>query len=325
VTPDVADDTIEAGQPEQGLEFEEEELPADNVEPEPDDLSGGVAPQAEQPRVGPSAPSPEPGQVEGQDLAAAGQPPQHPDTVDITAMTDEEYADWATQNPAAARRMSLRLQDYRQKTETLAREREQLEADRRDLYAAAEQLEAETGGQSAEGQPSAAESSALLAEADRYWNELREKLGRDPYQAEFQTYLAKQVVAETVGPVQQQQAERDRRDSIDRFTEQMAELQEKYPEATEPGIDMQLAKKLDEWGSNVGPGAVEEAFLALKGPGLLEAARAGKTQARQQQRQQAEQQPPVAPAAAPGEAGLPDTSDLKEIARRQRARMRRAT
>lgn len=322
----VADDRIEAGQPESGSELEEGNLPPENVEH--DELDDELPPEAGQPAEGTSDPSPEAGQVEGQEPAPAGEPPQHPDNVDIEAMNEEQYGAWAQENPGAARRMALRDRDYREKTERLARDREQLEADQRQFRESVVQgTEANEPTPAAPAEtpasvPGPVATSALLTQADEYWQELRQQLGRDPLQVELDLYMAQQVVGESVGPVQEQQAVRDQQDALDRFTEQMAELQQKYPEATAPGTDVELAKELDRIGSDVAKGDVEKVFLSLKGPELLEKARAGKTQAREQQRERAQQQPAVPPAAGPGEAGLAETSDLDEIARRQKARMR---
>lgn len=298
-----------------GSELEEGTLPPDNVEH--DELDDELPPEAGQPAEGTGDPSPEAGQVEGQEPASAGEPPQHPDNVDVAAMTDDQYEARVNEDPSWGRRGHMKDADYRKKTDELARDREQLDADQRQFREAVVQDTEANQVTPAAPAETPASVPGMDAESGRFLQELTTRLGHEPSIAEFSYYAAQDAAQKQVKPLEEQQAEQEQRQALDRFTEQMAELQQKYPEATEPGMDVELAKELDRIGSDVTRGDVEKAFLSLKGPELLEKARAGKTQAREQQRQQAQAQPAVPPATAAAEVTLPDTSNFDEIERAQ--------
>ena len=309
----MADDST-AEQDEAGLETEEPELEPDNLDEEAGDPGDAIGAALKQSAESLSQQPAEAGQVEGQELetpaegAPSEEPPQHPDNVDIEAMTDAEYGEWAQENPAAARRMAQRQADYTKKTDEVARERKELEAEKIAFY---EDVVRRT--EANEGAPAETPASiaGMDAESARFLQELTAKLGHEPSIAEFAYHAAQDAAQKQVKPFEEQQQQQETTAMANRFREQLGELQEEHPEATAPEVVDQIIANLEASGSKVPAGAVEKAFYAEFGKEREQKLAAAKQDARQKQKAASEQEPTTAPAAAGGEPAVdaPPTVD----------------
>ena len=273
---------------------------------------------------------------EGQPPAQA-QPPQTareplPDNVDIEAMTVEEYAAWATANPDTARRMSLCWKDYSDKNAERNRQQEQLERDRAALEADRVALEAERAKAPQAAPETPEQPSISTADAQQVYEDLTKRLGRGPTDVEYINAVIavgiQRGLEQVVGPVRetaeqtqnvvQQEAYRA---FVSRVEQEFSGLVQEYPQASAPQVKQAIVQFCNERQMGSSPGDVRTAFFALFGEDIVKASAQGHGRARQAQAAAGQAIPGLPPGTNPGPMGPPPTSDMQEIARRQRQRL----
>ena len=248
------------------------------------------------------------GQAEGVDspeTPAGEQPAQQPPQIDDwdTATDEQKLAHIRynlDKNPSEVLQGYLRQSDYTTKTTETAKETERLEQERSDLD---RQTAAAQERQQTAPTPEVA-ASREEAEVAAFAAQFKAQTGRDPTQTDYTRYLVAQTVGERENIREAQAAET-------RFDDQFDQLAKQYPQVNEPGVREAIYKKLA--GSNVASGEVKEAFLGKYGENLIQQA----SGARGQQATRSSQQPTTPPGAGGTEQPEP-TSDLDEIADRQK-------
>lgn len=229
-----------------------------------------------------------------------------PDKLRLADLTDAQLAELAATDPGALRRHDMRLQDYREKTEELARRREALEREREAL----EQERATVPQQQQPGvQPQDAADAALTkmqAEGMRYYDDLRTKLGREPNYVEFSVYAAnrasQEAAQEAIQPLSREVQEtaaqfrqRQERDLADRLKTEWNALVDTHPQAATPQRQQAIYDFLSENPAMLTrPNPIGMAYRALFAEADAAAMQAGRDRARQQQAA-ASQQTPSAP------------------------------
>lgn len=265
--------------------------------------------------------------------------PVKPDNVDIAAMTDAEYAAWATANPAAARRMSLRWTDYSNKNAERNRQQEQLERDREAFEQQVQEFErlrtapgAAPESPSAPGQQPDTDSTMTPAEMQQVYNDLHTRLGRQPTDVEFMSaavsFEVGRRVKSLVQPVQQTVEEQQRALQADAYQKMVARINAEYealvaerPEASSPQVQQAIADFCRDHNLGSQEGDIAKAFYALYGRDVVNAGQRGRTRARQQQAAAAQAAPMLGPGSTGAPPAAPRTTDLNEIARRQQQRV----
>ena len=230
------------------------------------------------------------------------QPPQIDDWDSASEEDKVAYIQYQLEhNPSEVMQGYLRQQDYTLKTTETAEETKRLQTERADL----DRMMSEAQRRQQGAQKPEVAASLEEAQIARFAAEFRAETGRDPTNTDYMRYVAFQTVNE-------QDAIREAKAAEGRFDDQFGQLGKEFPQAKEPGVRDAIYKKLT--GGNVAPGQVREAFFGLYGENLIQQA----SQARQQQAARSSRQPTTPPGAGGTEQPAP-TSDLDEIAERQKS------
>lgn len=238
---------------------------------------------------------------------------QHPDKLDLASMTDEQYVEWASAHPDAAKRAAMRQDDYSRKTEDLARQREELDKREQALAAAEAQLreQQQSGVQPQQGPQQAGDLDGDLAFMQQHgmemYNQLREKLGREPNYVEFASYsasvAARAQTQQAMQPLQQrvdetasQFARRQQEALASRLKAETEALVEDIPQAADPQRLDQVGQFLQRNPNMLDePGCVRRAYNALFADADARALAQGRGYARQQQAATSRTTPGVPP------------------------------
>ena len=242
---------------------------------------------------------------------------QHPDKLDVASMTDAQFVEWATANPAAARRYGLRQDHFSQKMEELARKSEAVEAERSALerLSAQQQTEQQSGTQPA---PTKDTIARTQQSGMQYYRDLTEQLGREPNYVEFATYAAEQAAQAESQPLAQEVREtaanlqqRAQQEMASRIKREFEDLVEAVPQAATPERTQAIYDFLTENPALLQrSNSVKLAYNALYAEADAHAVQTGRGVARQQQgaaSQQAPSLPPTGNEAAP--QGAPSDFD----------------
>ena len=129
---------------------------------------------------------------------------QHPDMLDPTSMTDEQWAEFAQADPAAARRYALRQAAFTKKTEELAQLRRSLE-ERENALLEAQREQQQSGVQTQQGTQQGADESFdwMQRNGMGLYKELGERLGREPNYVEFMSFAAHRAAGQEAQPLAQ--------------------------------------------------------------------------------------------------------------------------
>ena len=263
---------------------------------------------------------------------------QHPDKLDLASMTNEQYVEWASAHPDAARRYAMRQDDYSRKTEERARREEELDKREQQLAALETQLreQQQSGVQPQQGPQQAGDLDGDLAFMQQHgmemYNQLREKLGREPNYVEFSSYSASvaartqaqqvvQPLATRVDETASQFAQRQQQILASRLKAESEALVEAIPQAADPSRLDQIGQFLQRNPAMLDePGCVRMAYNALFADADARALAQGRGYARQQQAEASRTTPGVPPSGQDAPAtGVPADMDAAYNLFRQQA------
>jgi hypothetical protein len=298
----------------------------DEGEPDPQAITDAGAQTAPE---GPTDPDPQASPDATGDTPPAPWEGQHPDKLDLASMTTEQYVQWATENPEAARRYALRQDDYTKKAEELARQREALEQERREFDALRAQTTPQQQQSGAPQDPSQQQSPTdeiTQVELANYLKQQQAELGREPLEHEFLAYVAirkaREIAESVVAPLRQQVDEttnqarqRQMEETRTRLAAEFEALVNDKPQAATPERQQAIYDYLNRHQSLITePGAIRHAYNALFADADAAAMKQGRNHARQQQAARSQQAPTVPPSGQGGEPLAPpvDLGDFYE-------------